>query len=83
MWFNFGLPLRYSWEFNKFVLFYSFRTGAHPVEKAGSADLDANFTILDTYQFQTATDWKRNKVKLAPPDLTPRGTLVNLTVQPM
>ena len=52
------------------------------MEKAGSADLDANLTGLDTYQFQTATDWARNKVKLTPPDLTLRGTLANLTIQP-
>jgi hypothetical protein len=82
MWFNLGLSLRSNWEFGKFLLFHSFRAGAYKVEKAGSADLDANLTSLDSYHFQTATDWERNKVKLAPPDLTLHGTLANLTIQP-
>jgi hypothetical protein len=83
MWFNLGLSLRASWEFGKFVLFHSFRAGAYTVEKAGSADLDANITLLNTYQFQIAADWARTKVKLAPPDLTLSGTLANLTIQPL
>ena len=83
MWFNLDSSLRTSWEFGKFILFHSFRVGAHPMEKAGSADLDANITVLDNYHFQAATDGERNKVKLAPPDLTLRGTLANLTVQPL
>lgn len=83
MWFNLGSSLRSSWEFGKFILFHTFRAAAYPVEKAASADLDVNFTVLDSYQFQTATDWKRNKVKLTPPDLTLSGTLANLTIQPL
>ena len=83
MWFNLGLSLRASWGFGKFVLFHSFRAGAYTLEKAGSADLDASLTGLATYQFQTATEWARTKVKLAHPDLTLSGTLANLTIQPL
>lgn len=83
MLYNLGSSLRSSGDFAKFFGFHSFRAGAYRVEKAGSADLDANLASLDTYHGQTAADWKRNKVKFAPPDLTRGGTLANLTAQPM